>query len=68
MVDVSPVDTRSTEVSIFVPDDSTNVLKLVALEGFSAEEGKVGIVSSVVTELWPVTAALVKADSEDGRG
>lgn len=68
MVDVSPVDTRSTEVSIFVPDDAMAVLKLAALEDFSAEEGKVEVVSSVVTELWAVTAALVKTESEDGRG
>lgn len=68
MVDVSLVDTRIAEVLIFVPDDSTTVLELVALEGFSAVEGKVAVVSSVATELWRVTAALVKADSEDGRG
>lgn len=68
MVDVSLVGTRITEVSIFVPDDSMTVLRLVALEGFSAEEGKVDVVSSIATVLWVVTAALVKADSEDGRG
>lgn len=68
MVDVSLVGTRITEVSIFVPEDAMAVLKLAALEGFSEEEGKVEGVSSVVTELWVVTAALVKADSEDGRG
>jgi hypothetical protein len=68
VVNVPLVDTRITEVSIFVPDDAMAVLKLVAPEGFSAEEGKVEVVTSVVTEFWRVTAALVKADSEDGRG
>lgn len=68
MLNVSLVDTRITEVSILVPDDAMAVLELVALEGFSAEEGKAELISSVAMVLWVVTVALVKADSEDGRG
>jgi hypothetical protein len=39
MVDLSVVDTRSTEVSIFVPDASMTVLELVAVKADS-EDGR----------------------------
>jgi hypothetical protein len=39
MVDVSLVDTRITEVSIFVPDDSMTVLEVVAVKADS-EDGR----------------------------